>query len=131
MYVTTALTLQGRCRKLLRGEVGFEETILEMNFSSGFTALLLLPLVHVTEIWRRIEYVNSWGTFQVNANIGFEVHITAIAAANTSSEHVAKRKYTRTEVNRKSIRSAVFWDIKTQFVLHRRHITSPLLSPTS
>jgi hypothetical protein len=26
---------------------------------------------------------------------------------------------------------AVFWDIKTQFVLHRRHITSPLQSPAS
>jgi hypothetical protein len=25
----------------------------------------------------------------------------------------------------------VFWDIKTQFVLHRRHITSPLQSPAS
>jgi hypothetical protein len=24
---------------------------------------------------------------------------------------------------------AVFWDIKTQFVPHRRHITSPLQSP--
>jgi hypothetical protein len=26
---------------------------------------------------------------------------------------------------------AVFWDIKPHFVLHRRHITSPLQSPTS
>jgi hypothetical protein len=25
----------------------------------------------------------------------------------------------------------VFWDIKPQFVPHRRHITSPLLSPAS
>jgi hypothetical protein len=25
--------------------------------------------------------------------------------------------------------NAVFWDIKTQFVPHRRHITSPLQSP--
>jgi hypothetical protein len=24
-----------------------------------------------------------------------------------------------------------FWDIKTQFLLHRRHITSPLQRPTS
>jgi hypothetical protein len=29
------------------------------------------------------------------------------------------------------MKNAVFWDIKTQFVLHRRHITSPLHSPAS
>jgi hypothetical protein len=28
-------------------------------------------------------------------------------------------------------KNVVFWDIKTQFVLHRRHITSPLHSPAS
>jgi hypothetical protein len=27
------------------------------------------------------------------------------------------------------MKKVVFWDIKTQFVLHRRHITSPLHSP--
>jgi hypothetical protein len=27
------------------------------------------------------------------------------------------------------MKNAVFWDIKTQFVLHRRQITSPLQSP--
>jgi hypothetical protein len=29
------------------------------------------------------------------------------------------------------MKNVVFWDIKTQFVLHRRHITSPLHSPVS
>jgi hypothetical protein len=29
------------------------------------------------------------------------------------------------------MKNAVFWDIKPQFVLHRRHITSPLQSPAS
>jgi hypothetical protein len=28
-----------------------------------------------------------------------------------------------------TMKNAVFWDIKTQFVLHRRNITSPLQSP--
>jgi hypothetical protein len=28
-----------------------------------------------------------------------------------------------------TIKNAVFWDIKTQFVPHRRHITSPLQNP--
>jgi hypothetical protein len=30
-----------------------------------------------------------------------------------------------------TMKNAVFWDIKTQFVLHRRHITYPLQSPAS
>jgi hypothetical protein len=29
------------------------------------------------------------------------------------------------------MKNGVFWDIKTQFVLHRRHITSLLQSPAS
>jgi hypothetical protein len=29
------------------------------------------------------------------------------------------------------MKNVVFWDIKTQFLLHRRHITSPLQSPAS
>jgi hypothetical protein len=28
-----------------------------------------------------------------------------------------------------AMKNFVFWDIKTEFVLHRRHITSPLQSP--
>jgi hypothetical protein len=28
-----------------------------------------------------------------------------------------------------TMKNVVFWDIKTQFVLHRRHFTSPLQSP--
>jgi hypothetical protein len=28
-----------------------------------------------------------------------------------------------------TMKNAVFWDIKTQFIPHRRHITSPLQSP--
>jgi hypothetical protein len=30
-----------------------------------------------------------------------------------------------------AMKNVVFWDIKTQFVLQRRHITSPLQSPAS
>jgi hypothetical protein len=30
-----------------------------------------------------------------------------------------------------TLKNVVFWDIKTHFVLHRRHITSPLQSPAS
>jgi hypothetical protein len=39
------------------------------------------------------------------------------------------KKYVRFEVfTAVTMRNAVFWDIKTQFVLHRRHITSVLQS---
>jgi hypothetical protein len=30
-----------------------------------------------------------------------------------------------------TMKNVVFWDIKAQFVLHRRHITPPLQSPAS
>jgi hypothetical protein len=30
-----------------------------------------------------------------------------------------------------TMKNVVFWDIKPQFVLHRRHIISPLQSPAS
>jgi hypothetical protein len=30
-----------------------------------------------------------------------------------------------------TMKNVLFWDIKTQFVLHSRHITSPLQSPAS
>jgi hypothetical protein len=30
-----------------------------------------------------------------------------------------------------TMKNGVFWDIKTQFVLHRRHLTSPLQSQAS
>jgi hypothetical protein len=29
------------------------------------------------------------------------------------------------------MKNGVFWDIKTQFILHRKHIRSPLQSPAS
>jgi hypothetical protein len=30
-----------------------------------------------------------------------------------------------------SMKKVVSWDIKTQFVLHKKHITSPLQSPAA
>jgi hypothetical protein len=41
-----------------------------------------------------------------------------------------KMEFVRSEVfTAVTMKNAVFWDIKNQFVLHRRHITSPLQSP--
>jgi hypothetical protein len=43
-----------------------------------------------------------------------------------------KLLYVRFEVfTAVTTKKAVFWDIKVQFVLYRRHITSPLQSPAS
>jgi hypothetical protein len=43
-----------------------------------------------------------------------------------------KYQYVRFEVfTAVTMKNVVFWDIKTQFVLHTRHITSPLQSPAS
>jgi hypothetical protein len=39
-------------------------------------------------------------------------------------------EYVRFEVfTAVTMKNVVFWDIKTQFVSHRKHITSPLQSP--
>jgi hypothetical protein len=43
-----------------------------------------------------------------------------------------KHRYIRFEVfTAVTVKNAVLWDMKTQFVLQRRHITSPLQSPAS
>jgi hypothetical protein len=67
--VGTVLILTERLGKLSLGGSTVEEVILEMNLSSGFTILIIVPLVHVTEIWKRIEFINSWGKCQVNIYI--------------------------------------------------------------
>jgi hypothetical protein len=45
----------------------------------------------------------------------------------------SERDYGWGEQNISSVlkKNVVFWNIKTQFVLHGRHITSPLQSPVS
>jgi hypothetical protein len=41
-----------------------------------------------------------------------------------------KYNYVRFEVfTAATVNNAVFWDIKTQFISHRKHITSTLRSP--
>jgi hypothetical protein len=51
----------------------------------------------------------------------------------TNQEEEERKKYTvRVEAfTAVTMKNVVFWDIKTQFVLHRRHITSPLQSTAS
>jgi hypothetical protein len=50
-----------------------------------------------------------------------------------NSQEVGKQAdYVRFEVfTAMTMKNGVFWDIETQFVLHRRHIMSPLQSPAS
>jgi hypothetical protein len=48
------------------------------------------------------------------------------------SDVTSKEAHVRFEVfTAVTLKNAVFWDIKIQFVLHRRHITSLLQSPAS
>jgi hypothetical protein len=55
---------------------------------------------------------------------------TSILTASLNKQ--TKYKVVRFEVfTAVTMKNAVFWDIKTQFVLHRRHITSPLQSPAA
>jgi hypothetical protein len=61
--------------------------------------------------------------------VGFEVS-TAVTMKNVAlwdikTQFVLHRRHITSAVTMKNV---VFWDIKTQFVLHRRHITSPLQS---
>jgi hypothetical protein len=67
-----------------------------------------------------IEYGSKWDT--------------AYVLAGPPNEHIELPnicgKTERIEVFTAVImKNVVFWDIRTQFVLHRRHITYPLQSP--
>jgi hypothetical protein len=53
-------------------------------------------------------------------------HLNGLHVSNDAPASHPVRSEVLTEVTMKNV---VFWDIKTQFVLHRRHITSPLQSP--
>jgi hypothetical protein len=60
--------------------------------------------------------------------------ITATNPGTVENEVVSDQliKHVRFEVSTAvTMKNAVFWDIKTQFVLHRRHITYPLQNPAN
>jgi hypothetical protein len=77
--------------------------------SSGMLRRVVLVRTDNSEELRasivRVTRIGELGTLALVSNVRFEV-FTAVTMKN-----------------------AVFWDIKTQFVPHRRHITSPLQSP--
>jgi hypothetical protein len=57
-------------------------------------------------------------------------HIVLGGASSVSAE--SDVNYVRFDVfTAVTMKNVAFWDIKTLFVLHRRHITSPLQSPAS
>jgi hypothetical protein len=64
---------------------------------------------------RRTEY---WITFQVQGNVWVVMRKLELQPVNANV-----RFEVFTAVTKKNV---VFWDIKTHFVHHRRHITSPL-----
>jgi hypothetical protein len=55
-----------------------------------------------------------------------------LSGKNNKLSKINMKSYVGFEVSKTvTMKNAVFWDIKTQFVPHRRHITSPLQSPDS
>jgi hypothetical protein len=88
--------------------------------------------------------VTAGGLVSINEAIGWLTAIVTLSGASLSrpasqpcrfvgvtyrgvvSDHVIFEVFTAL-----TMKNVVFWDIKIQFVLHRRHITSPLQSPAS
>jgi hypothetical protein len=66
--VGAVFTLKEKVVKLSLSDSTLEEAVMEMVRSSGFVFLTVLPFLHCTEIWKRIQFVNSWGIFQVNVS---------------------------------------------------------------
>jgi hypothetical protein len=55
-----------------------------------------------------------------------QIVLKAVGGTETTQEHVRFEVFMAL-----TMKNAIFWDIKTQFVPHRRHITSPLQSSAS
>jgi hypothetical protein len=97
--VGTEFSLKETVVKLSRSDSTLQEIVMEMVWSSGFLLLTFLPFVHCTEIWKRIQFINSWGNFQVNIFYllvhetieSFILYSTTTEVANTPFEHVTKR----------------------------------------
>jgi hypothetical protein len=66
--------------------------------------------------------------YETDETYSIHRHVDKCAFTNVTGHS----RYVRFEVfTAVTMKNVVFWDIKTQFVLHRRHITSPLQSATS
>ena len=63
--VGAILTLTERFRMLPLKTNTFQQAIVHIHMSSPFVFLVLGPFLYCTEIWKRIEFINSWETFQV------------------------------------------------------------------
>jgi hypothetical protein len=88
-----------------------------------------VPLVSEHARWEDTKIpLSRWGYSRILFLFVIEMRIPVLAhsATNCVLNHV--RFEVSTSVTMKNV---VFLDIKAQFVLHRRHITSPLQSPAS
>jgi hypothetical protein len=108
-------------------------------------------LISNTKSYRCIfskQNVNNLGSFRTQFTLGICAHTDSrIQSAssptlNTGCNVMGRTKITvyyhaggptsdRAPTRNTLTKNADFWDIKTQFVLHRRHITSPLQSSAS
>jgi hypothetical protein len=69
----------------------------------------------------------------MNSGYGKLLLLLAVAVAVARTESIVNMPVVvRAELfTAMTMKNVVFWDIETQFVLHRRHITSPLQSADS
>jgi hypothetical protein len=63
--VGTVLTLKERFKTLSLQNTTFQDGIMEANLLSGFVFVILLPFLNYMEIYKKINFINSWGNFQV------------------------------------------------------------------
>lgn len=63
--VGAVITIIERFRKLTLPDRTFQGAIVEMNVSSGFVLIALVPFLYYIEIKKRIQFINRWGIFQV------------------------------------------------------------------
>jgi hypothetical protein len=61
-----------------------------------------------------------------DSSVRGSVHVQSVRGGKRKMHDVNVRFEVFTAVTMKNV---VFWDIKTQFIPHRKHVTSPLQSP--
>jgi hypothetical protein len=106
-----------------RNYVSFLFSLLSCLFPSSF----LMPFVNFHYIPFSFSFFIS--LFFLYTFISFPQNLY-LSGTPQSTPFKQLFAYVRFEVfTAMTMKSVVLWDIKTQFVLHRRHITSPLQSP--
>jgi hypothetical protein len=94
------------------------------------------PLFKLQSCDNDSEDISSWQSVPTPPFLTFVLHrkpLPSFTAQQTihSGPRLAQFSSLATDLTEITLKNVAFWDIKTLFVLHRRHITSPLQSPAS